>query len=320
MDKYIDKIRVVSYNIDGLPEVLDLRDLPFILKPISWIYKLIKGTTIIPINDNQNKASNINSISKKLLNLKADIIGVQEDFNYHDTLMNYLRYDFDSNTYTEGFDLSNLFSITEWCSKFPLPRFKADGLNLITRDDFLSTEEDIVGWRKSNGYFSHCNDELTHKGFRFYHISDGVIEIDVYVLHMDADFYPTDNDISKDIEARKSQLIQISDYIIDRHNRFYYPSIVLGDTNLNNYWWDVDTLIECFIDKIEARKALHVNSVSACNNSIDKIFYINDDYSDFYLTEEDSYIDNTFVDENNEPLSDHFPLVADFKIVKRTNN
>ena len=26
-------------------------------------------------------------------------------------------------------------------------------------------------WNKSNGYISHANDELTHKGFRYYNIT-----------------------------------------------------------------------------------------------------------------------------------------------------
>lgn len=40
-------IKILTYNVDGLPESLDLNNLPWILKPIAWIYKLIKGTTIV---------------------------------------------------------------------------------------------------------------------------------------------------------------------------------------------------------------------------------------------------------------------------------
>ena len=35
-------MKIITYNVDGLPESLDLRDLPWIFKPIVWIYKLIK--------------------------------------------------------------------------------------------------------------------------------------------------------------------------------------------------------------------------------------------------------------------------------------
>ena len=37
-----------------MSETLDLNDLPWILKPITWIYKYIKKTTIVRINDNIN--------------------------------------------------------------------------------------------------------------------------------------------------------------------------------------------------------------------------------------------------------------------------
>jgi hypothetical protein len=40
-------MKIITYNIDGLPESLDLNDLPWIFKPIVWIYKLFKKTTII---------------------------------------------------------------------------------------------------------------------------------------------------------------------------------------------------------------------------------------------------------------------------------
>ena len=39
------KIKVATYNIDGLPDKIDLKELPWTLKPVCWVYKLIKGTT-----------------------------------------------------------------------------------------------------------------------------------------------------------------------------------------------------------------------------------------------------------------------------------
>ena len=41
------ELKVLTYNVDELPEKLDLKELPWILKPIGWIYKLIKGTSFI---------------------------------------------------------------------------------------------------------------------------------------------------------------------------------------------------------------------------------------------------------------------------------
>jgi len=31
-------IKLIDYNVDGLPDKLDLKDLPWFLKPIVWIY------------------------------------------------------------------------------------------------------------------------------------------------------------------------------------------------------------------------------------------------------------------------------------------
>ena len=39
------EIKLATYNIDGLPEQLDLNDLPWLFKPIAWVYKMFKGTT-----------------------------------------------------------------------------------------------------------------------------------------------------------------------------------------------------------------------------------------------------------------------------------
>jgi len=63
------EIKIVTYNIDGLPEQLDLRKLPWPLKPISWLYKAFNGTTLVTINDSKNKASNTEEISDKLCDL-----------------------------------------------------------------------------------------------------------------------------------------------------------------------------------------------------------------------------------------------------------
>ena len=81
------QVKIITYNIDGLPESLDLNDLPFILKPIAWIYKLIKKTTLVKINDNKNVCLNTQLISKYLSLNNPDIICVQEDFNYHKELV-----------------------------------------------------------------------------------------------------------------------------------------------------------------------------------------------------------------------------------------
>jgi predicted glycosyltransferase involved in capsule biosynthesis len=66
--------------------------------------------------------------------------------------------------------------------------------------------EEIIPWEKSHGYFSHANDKLTMKGFRHYILKKNVSFLDVYIVHLDADFYHPENcsDVSKDIATRKA--------------------------------------------------------------------------------------------------------------------
>lgn len=65
------EIKIATYNIDGLPESLDLCKLPWPLKPISWLYKAFRGTTLVTVNDNKNKAANMEEINDKLADLNG---------------------------------------------------------------------------------------------------------------------------------------------------------------------------------------------------------------------------------------------------------
>lgn len=140
----------------------------------------------------------MSKLAEKLAKEDADIIGVQEDFNYHDKLVQALP-TYNMGTYSGGFDLSKAFSSIDW---FPYPRFKADGLNIFSKHPI--SNEDIQHWDTSYGYLTHANDKLTKKGFRAYQTQVNGVDIDVYVLHMDADFYNPETcpDVSKDVEAR----------------------------------------------------------------------------------------------------------------------
>ena len=309
MDK---TIKLITYNIDGLPTTLDLNDPPWLLKPIAWIYKLIKGTTIIKINDNDNKASDIENISKYLSSSEADVIAVQEDFNYHNELTSSLNDNYMFGKYLGGFDLSKLFKNTEWLTYFPLPRFKCDGINIIAKKSRVNLNtEDIKRWKKCNGYFTHANDALTHKGFRYYTICiDKQINLDVYVLHMDADFYDVDKcpDISRDLKARKSQLNQLVEYInkTDTNN----PIIVIGDTNsYNKYVWDVVNIQENLIDAINDVDGLAIEEAIPTNYSdCDRLFYVNNDKSKYQLSLNECSFDT------NITSSDHYPLIVKIDI------
>lgn len=314
------KIKLITYNIDGLPEKLDLNDLPWILKPIAWIYKLFKGTTTITINDNGNESEKIKGISELLSKYYADIIAIQEDFNYHNELMGPLSNNYTCGTYTGGFDLSKIFSSVECLTYFPLPRFKCDGENIIAKKDRIKlASENIVKWNKSYGYFTHANDLLTHKGFRVYQTEiDGEVLIDVYIIHMDADFYNIETcpDISGDIEARKEQLIQLSNYILERYkNGTNNPIIIMGDTNSSNsYSWDVNNINRYLLEPINNTNGLEINEMAANNDEdVDRIFYVNVKESKYIIKPIECYYDKNFVNERGK-LSDHNPLITTISI------
>ena len=308
------ELKVLTYNIDGLPESLDLNNLPWILKPITWIYKTIKKTTIVKINDNTNTSDKMKQISKFLLNSNADIIGVQEDFNYNYELVNDLYDKYSWGTYSGGFDISKIFSSIECTSKFPLPRFKADGMNLFTKVGIHINNEDIVSWEESYGYTNHGNDLLTHKGFRFYNLDVNGIEIDVYLLHMDADFYHPENcpDVSKDIAARKSQFNQLLGYIFERFDKkIYNPIIIMGDTNsYDKYKWDIEN-INYFVSNINYMYGMECKEAYPYNFSdCDKIFYINHSKAKYKLKLKECHFDKDI------SLSDHYPLEATFTLTE----
>jgi endonuclease/exonuclease/phosphatase family metal-dependent hydrolase len=298
------QFNVATYNIDGLPEYLDLNDLPWILKPIAWLYRLIKKTTLIYLNDNDNAAKKMVNIGQMLHAINPDIIAVQEDFNFHNELASELKY-YHCGKHTGGFDLSKIFSTTEWLSHFPLPRFKADGLNIFTKNQFHN--EEIISWKKSYGYISHANDLLTHKGFRRYTTIIGGINIDVYIVHMDADFYRFDQNIEGDVNARRAQFSQLVNYIISRN--VPYPVIVMGDTNcLRGQKWDDDTIQECFMNPIYATDTMVAEEVMP-NDDVDRIFYINNTKSKYLLS-----LDKCGYLKQYEGLSDHLPFYAVFNI------
>lgn len=307
----MNTFKILTYNIDGLPDYLDLKDLPWILKPIAWVYKLFKKTTIIKINDNKDTANNIRNISLYLSGYNFDLIGVQEDFNYHKQLMSYIP-NYICGKVSEDFSLKKLFSKIEIWSYFPLPRFKSDGINLLMNSERIKNNiERIISWDKSNGYISHANDLLTHKGFRYYNITiDNKYDIDVYVLHMDADFYHPEScpDVHKDIEARKSQINQLVSFI--KFNNSHNPIIIMGDTNsYDKYKWDADN-IKYLIESINYNLNLHCEEAIPSNfKDCDRIFYINNDFSKYKLE-----LEYCNFDLECDNFSDHKPLIANFKI------
>lgn len=282
---------VMTYNVAGLPSTLDLNDLPWILKPITWIYKLIKGTTLITVND---RKIDRDKIADYLSKSGCDIIGVQEDFS------NQHAYKYSKGTDRGGFNLKKLFSSITW---FP-PRFKADGINILYNNRIKVNSEKIIWWNKSNGYISHANDALTHKGFRYYNLTiDNKYGLDLYIVHMDADFYHPINcpDIEDDVKARRSQLEQLANFIND--NKYSKnPILIIGDTNSTDYTWDIDNFNHF---RFELGKPLYE---ILPNPTVDRMFVINNTNSKYKLYSIYQEVDN------NMKETDHRPFIVKFKM------
>ena len=79
-------MKIVSYNIDGLPEQLDLRQLPLVLRPIAWVYKLFKGTTLATVNNDSGKAAKIAEIGRRL----SEAGGVMAGYTSRTLVLNYI--------------------------------------------------------------------------------------------------------------------------------------------------------------------------------------------------------------------------------------
>jgi exonuclease III len=300
------KIKLATYNIDGLPEQLDLRNMPWPLRPLAWLYRLVKGSYMVRVNDNDGVGGKIAEMGRRLADLKPDIIAVQEDFNYHDVLTAELR-GYDCGTHTGGITFENV----RW---LPYPRCKADGLGLFVRKDMVMMDDErIVPWEHSNGYFGHANDRLTQKGFRRYTVTVGdCVEIDVYVVHMDADFYHPVHcpDVNKDVAARRNQLRQLSEYIIQQFDDGCdRPAIIIGDTNCDyRHEWDADLTKHYLTRWLNTFRGLVVDEGDP-EIALDKIFVVNNYRSCHWLTVRSCLMDMSF-----KGLSDHKPVVAEIEI------
>ena len=176
-DSETTELSIMSANVSGLPSIFSKydRDVPSSQKTLG-----------------------------KMLNEKGyDIVCVQEDFQYHDTLAATMT-DYPYQTYTSG--------------GVPV----GDGLNIFSKYPLYNVER--VAWKDFNGVFSDGLDALTPKGFIKCTVDVNGVLIDLYNVHGDA--YRTDADQF----AKKAQLIQLVEYI--EKNSAGRPVIITGDTNL----------------------------------------------------------------------------------------
>lgn len=206
-------LTVMSYNVSGLP-----------------FAGAVQGSEIVP---GYPKAELLGALMNQV---DADIIGVQEDFNFHDSLAAKMT-NFPYKTFSSG----------------PIPL--GDGLNIFSKLPIYNISRHT--WEKRYGVFKGAADQLTPKGFLYsvVEIAEGVY-IDFYVLHADAGGDP------QSTAARIDNYRQLTEHINTRpHDR---AVIVVGDFNariLSGFETDM-------LNNLIFPAGLSDSWVELCNNGI----------------------------------------------------
>ena len=293
--RYISKtFKVCPFNVDGLPKTIS-----------------ILGFTININNDGLEEEGAI-AIGKYIANSNIDVFALSEDFNFHPSLAAQINDEYTFGTYRGGISTSNLSGT----------KVNTDGLEFLAKAPFSFSEETCTPWNKTYGYTTNGSDELIKKGYRYYVVDlGGGAFVDFYILHMDAETDPKDN------EARASQWEQLRDDILSKStNR---PVIVMGDTNSR---YTRDDILGLFINPIEATGYYEVKDawIEHCKNGkyptlgddalmvgqlgyregevVDKVLYLNPKKDGLAISSLAFDVDADFT------MSDHKPIIVTMKV------
>ena len=190
-----DSLIVACSNVAGLP-------IPALFSP---------GHKIVPAAERK--------LGKMLNESGADVVCVQEDFQYHDLLAAQMK-NYPYRTFTSG--------------GIPL----GDGLNIFSKYPLYNVER--VTWETFSGILTNDNDGLTPKGFLKCTLDVNGILLDLYDIHTDA--YKT----MEDQLAKKAQFIQLRDYV-DAHSAGR-PVLITGDFNCTLHTYYYAEFYETMID------------------------------------------------------------------------
>lgn len=300
------KFTVSSLNVDGMPKSVNL-------------------VVDISLNPDAKEGPGATLIGKRLAVSGIDVVGLSEDFNYHNNIMAEVRpFGYNDMTHRGGISVGEA-NLLNFVSQKPL--FDSDGLGLVYKTaEMTPTNETFVQWNQHNGYTDQGADGLIKKGYRYYLLTlDDGTEVDLYTMHMDAD------DGQADREARASQLRQLVAAIKATNNK--RPIIIIGDSNCR---YTRDKVKSILIDGINADERFTIRdpwiqygrngiypaypsgSIMASVNGylsgevVDKIWYINNKQCDIRIVAETYCQDLSFVDDEGSPLCDHKPCAVTF--------
>lgn len=307
---------VASLNVDGLPPNVKAA-----------------GIVDVKLNPEGPQAAGTAEMSALISQKGWDFFGVSENFNYNTELMSEIGGVYKCGTY-RGEIPSKVTNVVPYLngSKW----FETDGLNLLWRSNISVSGEEWYLWNKRNGITKDGADQLIAKGYRYYtvRVAPG-LEVDVYILHMDAETTEADN------QAREIQMAQLVDKILASDNK--RPIIVMGDTNCR---YTRDRIKELMFDRINADErftmhdpwidfkregvypsvgdpAIMVPGKYDGTNAeafqtgevVDKVFYIeNTDARGVTLKALSYNQDIEFTRADGTSISDHYPIVVEFEI------
>lgn len=308
------RFTVASLNVDGMPRSVK-----------------ILGVADLTLNPDAKEAAGATAIGGKLKAMGYDIVAVEENFNYNDQLMQEIASVYGEGTHRGGIDITAA-SYGAFIAQSTV--FDTDGLNLLYRKGRAAiVEESWTGWQDKNGYTEDGADRLIDKGYRYYMVTvDDTLELDVYVVHMDAECTPAD------LVARESNMRQVVNAILSSSNK--RPILIIGDTNCR---YTRDRVEEVIIDGISADARFTCRDIwiehawdgefpafgedarmvsdpyygFQHGEVVDKIFYINNCESPYHLQAEYYLQDTSFVNEAGEPLADHWPVVTTFAYYRK---
>ena len=279
-------------------------------------------------------------ISRYLADHNFDFIGVQENFDFDKELGRCLTANYDHDSWAGGMSANNLFN--DGVHPFV---FHTDGCKAWWQSHLKTVRTDSVRWNNRYGYDDHCRDEAATKGFRRYEVTttDG-FQLVVYNMHMEASerWDEVGGTDSLDRDCRSKQWIQLKQHIMSKLDE--RPVIVIGDFNT---YYCRDNMKSVFIDAINAsgRATCGDAWIEKCKGGVypelekdtkiaddgdylgwtirgempDKILYINPTggHSVELLSCEYDNCKQTrayYKDGGDEPLGDHFPLFAKFRL------
>lgn len=276
-EKY--SVKTVNFNVAGLP------------------FAALSG---------ENVAENQSYAGKYLSENNFDIVAVQEDFNYHSSLVSGMT----------GFNYSTIHT-----GSIP----GGDGLNVFTKNMTIYNEK-RVPWNEVSGILSDGSDELTPKGFVYSVIDIGNgIYVDFYNLHADA--YGGAGSVA----ARTSQFKQLAEFIKARSAENDRPVIVTGDFNYHIHTHeDNGSLYNILYLECGLKDAWmeyhnngdyfnlynwHITGLPAWGNwdSVERFMYKSGGGVDIVV---DDFRYTNVTDANGKAVSDHAAAECDFTFIK----